>query len=104
MRWDELLWEGDLQVPHTRLSGEEIDRRGQELYETRIRAEVETAENIGKIVSIDVETGEYAVADDPLAASAILRQKHADAAIAGFRIGYNAVYAVGGSIERTPQT
>ena len=88
-------------MPHSRLSPEEIDRRGAELYESSIRSHIETEENIGKIVSIDVETGEYAVADDPLAASAVLRQKHPDAAIFGLRIGYNAVYAVGGSITRT---
>jgi len=88
-------------MPHPRLSDREIDRRGQELYENRIRAQVETEENIGRIVSLDVETGDYAVADDPLKASEILRRKHPDAAIFGLRIGYDAMYAVGGSIERT---
>lgn len=89
---------------HPRLSDDEIGRRGQELYESIIRERVETEANIGKIVSIDVETGEYAVADDPLSASASLRAKHPDAAIFGVRIGYDAVYAVGGSLTRTTRT
>jgi hypothetical protein len=39
-------------MPHPRYSSEEITRRGNELYEQRIRSLVETKENIGKIVSI----------------------------------------------------
>jgi hypothetical protein len=90
----------ELIMPHSRLSAEEIDRLGQQLYDTTIRGQVETEENIGKIVSIDVETGDYAIAEDPLTASRLLRQKHPDAAILGLRIGYDAVYAVGGSVTR----
>jgi hypothetical protein len=41
-------------VPHPRFSDEEITRRGQELYEQKIRALVETEENIGKLVSINI--------------------------------------------------
>jgi hypothetical protein len=37
-----------------------------ELYENSIRLRVETPENIGKIVSINVETGEYEIGDDLL--------------------------------------
>ncbi len=49
---------------HPRFSSEEIERRGKELYEKGIRARVETPENIGKLVSIDVETGDYEIGDD----------------------------------------
>lgn len=45
-------------MPHPRLSDAEIDRRGPEVYEHYIRGKVETAENIGKQIVIDVETGE----------------------------------------------
>ncbi|WP_228059468.1 hypothetical protein [Plectonema radiosum] len=38
---------------------EEITQRGKELYDSSIRLKVETPENIGKIVSINIETGEY---------------------------------------------
>ena len=41
------------------INEEEIERRGQEIYESRLRSLLETEENIGKIVSIDVESGDY---------------------------------------------
>lgn len=86
---------------HSRYSGEEIGRRGQEIYEQRLRNMVETEDNIGKIISIDIETGDYAIAEDLLTAGRALQVKHPDAAIYGKRIGYNAVYSLGGSLIRT---
>lgn len=88
-------------MPYPKLSGEEITRRGKELYRNSIRAQVETAENIGKIISINVETGEYEIDDDLVVTSRRLQAKQADAAIWAERIGYNAVYAVGGALVRT---
>jgi hypothetical protein len=88
-------------MPHARFSGEEIARRGQELYEHSIRTQVETEENIGKIVSIDIETGEYEIDEDLIVAGRRLQSKHPDAAIYGKRIGYNAVYSIGGTLVRT---
>lgn len=88
-------------MPHPRMSDEEVDRRGKEWYEQTIRPIVETEENIGKIISIDVETGDYAIADDLLAAGAMVRARHPDAILRAERIGYDAVYAVGGTLTRT---
>ncbi|NJK51320.1 hypothetical protein HC931_27350 [Candidatus Gracilibacteria bacterium] len=84
-----------------KLSSEEISRRGKELYEKSIRSQVETADNIGKIVSINVETGEYEIGDDLVITSLRLRAKQPDAPLWAERIGYNAVYAVGGTLVRT---
>lgn len=88
-------------MPHPRLSDAEIDRRGQEVYEQDIRGKVETVENIGKQIVIDVETGEYEIDSDGLAASRSLLAKHPDAALFGARIGYDAVYALGGALTPT---
>ena len=89
-------------VTHRQLSDEEVGRRGQELYEKHIRQQVETAENIGKLVTIDIETGDYEVGDDKsLAAPRNLLAKHPQAELLTLRIGYNAVYGLGGVIERT---
>ena len=88
-------------MPHSRFSGEEIARRGEELYEQRFRTLVETEENIGKIISIDIETGDYEVDADPLVTGRRLQAKHSGAAIYSKRIGYNAVFAVGGTLFRT---
>ena len=84
-------------MAHARYSHEEIAQRGRELYEQRIRAQVETKENIGKIVSIDIETGDYEVVDDVgITSSRRLLAKHPGAAIWAERIGYDAAYALGG--------
>ena len=88
-------------MPHPRFSGEEIVRRGEELYERAIRSQVETEEKFGKIVSIDIETGDYAVDADPVVAGLRVQVKHPDAAIYGKRIGYDAAFALGGTLSRT---
>jgi len=89
-------------MPHTRYSHEEIARRGRELYEQRIQSQVEIEENIGKIVSIDIETGNYEVVDDVgIESSRHLQSKHPGAAIWAERIGYDAAYALGGTLTRT---
>ncbi|HZO91246.1 MAG TPA: hypothetical protein VFB38_23180 [Chthonomonadaceae bacterium] len=88
-------------MPHPRFSAQEIGRRGKALYEQNIRKHVETEENIGKIVSIDIETGEYEIGDNVPKSSERLLAKRPDAALSGIRIGYNAVYALGGTLTRT---
>jgi hypothetical protein len=88
-------------MSHPKLSGEEITQRGREIYEKSIRLQVEKPENIGKIISINVETGEYEIGDDLLTTSLGLLGKQADAALWSERIGFNAVYAVGGTLFRT---
>ncbi|HLK60582.1 MAG TPA: hypothetical protein VKU00_28730 [Chthonomonadaceae bacterium] len=89
-------------MPHPRYSGEEIDRRGEEIYES-LRAKVETEANIGKIIAIDIETGDYAIDANVIAAGRRLFAKHPDAATWTKKIGYNAVYALGGTLTRTTQ-
>lgn len=86
---------------HPRFSGEEIARCGQELYRQEIRAKVETEENIGRMIAIDIETGDYAIADDPIVAADRIFANHPDAALFGARIGYNAAYSLGGTLTRT---
>ena len=58
------------------------------------------AENIGKMVIIDVETGDYALDALDLAADA-LYAKRPYAALYGLRIGYNVAESLGGVMERT---
>ena len=88
-------------MPHPRFSSEEIRQRGNELYEQSIRTKVESEENIGKLVSIDIETGDYEIGDDnSLEAPRRLHLRHPGAAVYTLRIGYNAAYALGGVLER----
>ena len=55
-------------VRQRRYSKEELAGRGQELYESGIRQQVE-AGNDGKIVAIDIETGEFEVDDTVMGAT-----------------------------------
>lgn len=87
-------------MPHPRFSGEEVERRGQELYEQEIRPQVETEANLGKILVIDIETGEYEMDRDEIAASRRAMAKHPGHALYMVRIGYNAVHSLGGRLER----
>jgi hypothetical protein len=88
-------------MPHTRFSGEEIARRGEELYQQSLRGKVETEENIGKIIAIDIETGDYEIGDDVIITGRRPLAKHPDATTWTKRIGYNAVYALGETLTRT---
>jgi len=82
---------------HPRFSSEEIVRRGEQIYAERLREAVEMDENFGKIIVINIETGEYEINDDPLAASSRALAKHPGAAIYALRIGYDYVHQFGGS-------
>lgn len=51
--------------------------------------------NEGKIVAIDIETGEFEVAETVMTATAQLYQSHPDAQPWGIRIGHRTVYHFG---------
>ena len=57
-------------MPHSRLSSDEISRRGEAIYQNELRDKIETG-NIGKLLSIDVETGDYEIGSDSFFLSAI---------------------------------
>ena len=82
------------------LSPEEVARRAKQLYESSIRQQVELEKNIGKMVIIDIETGDYEVDETGLKASRSLSQKHPNARLFGIRIGYNVAVSFGGVMER----
>jgi hypothetical protein len=88
-------------MTHPTLSREEISQLGKEIYQQRIRAQIETAENIGKIIAIDLNTGEYEIDRDLLAACHRLQAKQPNSITWAERIGYDAVYAIGGTLVRT---
>ncbi|GAA6617675.1 hypothetical protein [Scytonema sp. NUACC26] len=88
-------------MPSPTFSDEEIVQRGKEIYEKQIRTHVETTENIGKIISIDVESGDYEIDDDLLTTCRRLQVRHNNAVLWTERIEFNAVYAIGGTLTRT---
>ena len=82
------------------LSREEVARRAKQLYENGIRQQVEVDENIGKMVIIDFESGDYEVDDTGLKAARTLSDKHPNARLFGIRIGYNVAVSFSGVMDR----
>jgi hypothetical protein len=83
-----------MSVRQPKYSKEEHARRGTAIYETQVRPRVE-AGNHGKIVAIDIETGEFELAEDPLTAADGLLARCPDAQIWLVRIGHRGVHRFG---------
>ena len=78
-----------------RRSAEETGRLGDEIYQRDIRPRVEEAYH-GKIVAIDVDSGDYAIAETATAASDRLRERRPDADTWCLRVGYGVLRHFGG--------
>ena len=77
-----------------RYSKEDHARMGKQMYEQLIRPRVEV-DNHGRIVALDVDSGEFEVADDSLTAANRLLERLPDAQIWCERVGYPAVRQIG---------
>ncbi len=77
-----------------RFTDEEIARRGEEIYASRLR-DLEK-EHTGQVVIINVETGEYEVGADSLAANKRALAKKPDATLYGIRVGFAFVETLSG--------
>jgi hypothetical protein len=81
-------------IRQPRYSKEEFARRGNEIYESQVRSQVEEG-NDGKIVAIDIETGAFEVADTPMVAVDRLYEREPDAQPWVIRIGHRSVFRFG---------
>jgi hypothetical protein len=88
-------------VRQPQYSKEEFAQRGDALYESEVRAQVEEG-NHGKIVAIDIETGAFEVGNDSLTAAKQLLKRYPEAQIFGVRIGHRAVHRFGFRAPTTP--
>ena len=84
-------------MPYPQYNPEEVARRGEAMYERQIRARVEP-EHRGQFVVIDIETGEYELDVDDLAATKRALAKRPGAVLYGLRIGSPTAYRLGGSV------
>ena len=82
-------------MPYANYTPGEVESRGQALYEEHIREKVE-ANNKGKFLVVDIETGEYEIDANDLAVTKRALAKRSDAVFYGLRIGYPAAYRLGG--------
>ena len=78
-----------------RRSVEEAGILGDEIYERDIKPQVEDAYH-GKIVAIDVDSGDYAIGDTVSDASKRLRKRLPDADVWSVRVGYQTLRNFGG--------
>lgn len=87
-------------VRQPRYSKEEFAQRGDEIYESQIRQQVEEG-NHGKIVAIDLETGAFEVDASEIAACDRLEARYPEAQIWIVRIGSRHVRRFGGCTKKT---
>ncbi len=88
-------------VRQPRYSKEEFARRGDEIYESLVRPQLE-AENHGLIVAIDIETSAWEMDANEITASARLESRYPDAQIWIVRVGSGSVRRFGaGRIQKT---
>jgi hypothetical protein len=79
---------------------EEVAARANKFYADTIRSQVECEDNIGKMIVIDAETGEYAVDRSGIHSAIALKAKNPNARLFTIRIGYDVAVSFGGNIER----
>lgn len=79
---------------------EEVAARAKKLYADKIRAIIECEANIGKMVVIDAETGEYGMDKSGIHSAIALKAKNPKARLFTIRIGYDVAVAFGGNIDR----
>ncbi len=90
---------GGVRAGYTRrMERHEVSRRGKEIYERSIRREVEP-EHDGRFVAVDVESGEYALADDELEAFDRAREKAPEGVLFLIRVGYPAAHRIGARLR-----
>jgi hypothetical protein len=88
-------------VRQPRYSEDEFARRGDDIYEREVRAQVELAHK-GEFVAIDIDSGDWELNADALAACDRLMERRPDSQTWLIRVGYPYVHRIGG--HRQPMT
>ena len=65
-----------------------VNRRGRDVYETKLRAALDTPENYGKTLVIDPDSADYEMGENHYALLDALRIRHPDKLSYSMRIGY----------------
>ena len=89
-------------IRQPRYSKEEAARRGDEIYEQDVRPKV-GAQDHGKYVAIDIETRQWEMDADEMAANHHLRGRIPDAQIWMTRVGYGYTRRFGAAFVRRPE-
>ncbi|MFP4008375.1 MAG: hypothetical protein ACLFV6_10285 [Spirulinaceae cyanobacterium] len=81
-------------------SAQEVAQRAKNFYDNGIRQQVETDDNIGKMIVIDAETGEYGIDKTGVKTALKFKENNPNARLFTLRIGYDVAVSFGGSSER----
>ena len=73
---------------------DEVCDRGERIYAERIKALVEPQEN-GRFIVIDIESGDYEIADLMSDASHCLKERRPDSVRFGAKVGYSSAFNLG---------
>ena len=76
-------------------SMQEHAKRGTELYEQVVLPKLDEIADLGKVVAIDIESGEFALAEDVLEASEALLERCPEAQTWFVRVGHKGVHHFG---------
>ena len=80
-------------MSHSDDTSDAIVTRGEEIYQ-QYREELESQYK-GQFFVVDIETGNYEIADEDLVATERLLAKNPDAVTYGLRIGFGPIYKLG---------
>jgi hypothetical protein len=86
--------------PHLTTSREEFTRKGQDYYDRFLRDRLEPDHN-GKYLALDVETGEYEMDADEMAAIDRARARLPESPLYILRIGYPTADRIGAQQPRS---
>lgn len=89
-------------MPELRIDRQALARRGQEYYDRFLRPELEP-EHKGKYLVLDVDSGDYELDSDEMAAIDRARAKHPDRIFYILRVGYRAAVYIGAKVNGEPQ-
>ncbi len=78
-----------------RYSSVEVVERGREIYERDIRSHVDPAYK-GKLLAVDVVSGDYDIGDEGVEAAKRLRSRVPNAVVFLVRVGSPTAYKIGG--------
>jgi hypothetical protein len=85
-------------MPYANYTPDEVSARGEALYAEQIRDRVK-AEDKGKFLVMDIETGDYEIDEEDLRATKRVLAKRPAAVVYGLRIGYPTAYRLGGRFK-----
>ena len=91
-----------MQTRTPRHSKEEFRRRGEDIYERLVKPTLQPDDN-GKLVAIDIESGEFELARRGYDAAQNLFARIPDAQIWLARVGHPAAVRIGFGVSRTRQ-